>query len=338
MAVSVCVCLLAAEFFMRRVIQVGSFRYESSNGKSWNQADPDRIYALTPSFRGLLKAPEFTHAVEINERGLRGPLYSEIKPENTRRVFVAGDSFVFGVGVDEQDSIPGRLRHYLNLDGKAEVWNLGVPGYSPPQYLLTLRKFLFLKPDAVIFCVYADSIPSGANDLSGAVDFEKEQGLNAANAGSFRPGSAAARKPSFSVYAKKWLLRNSALYTFMISRFGPALRATHHQRGLTMQEREIFEKGMQILNSNFSELKNLGAQNGFKVIVAYIASRPDLDNRHDAWGQRLSTVARENGFEFVDGYTLFASQSGLSGLYYPLDGHLKARGYDLLARELAKKL
>jgi GDSL-like lipase/acylhydrolase family protein len=73
--------------------------------------------------------------VRINSLGLRGPELSRVPPAGRRRVLVLGDSFVFGVGVDEGHTFSAELAREL---GEAyEVVNAGVSGYSTDQeYLL----------------------------------------------------------------------------------------------------------------------------------------------------------------------------------------------------------
>lgn len=106
--------------------------------------------------------------IRLNALGLRGPEVREEKAPGVRRVLVLGDSFVFGVGVDEEHlATTGLQRELLARTGLPhEVLNLGVSGYSTDQELLLFQELgPRLRPDAVVVVVCD-------NDLDGnLVDF-----------------------------------------------------------------------------------------------------------------------------------------------------------------------
>jgi hypothetical protein len=110
--------------------------------------------------------------VRINSLGLRGPDTSLAKPTGTLRVLVLGDSFVFGVGVDEEHLLTSRLQALFDArrQAKYEVLNLGISGYSTDQeYLLFQGLGARLHPDIVVL-VACD------NDFEGnTLDFAYQQ-------------------------------------------------------------------------------------------------------------------------------------------------------------------
>lgn len=92
-------------------------------------------------------------SIRINSLGLRGGEVSRAKPPGVSRVLVTGDSYVFGVGVDESNLMTSHLERLLNASGGSrwEVLNLGVRGYSTDQeYLLFEELGLRLGPDIVV--------------------------------------------------------------------------------------------------------------------------------------------------------------------------------------------
>lgn len=101
---------------------------------------------------------------KLNTWGLRGPDFTERKPEGTSRVAVVGDSFVFGAGVGEPDTLPvalaARLRDRFPA-ARLEVLNLGVPDDNLASHLAMLRVAeQRLAADVLVLCL---SLP---NDLS----------------------------------------------------------------------------------------------------------------------------------------------------------------------------
>jgi lysophospholipase L1-like esterase len=115
-----------------------------------------------PRFRGTAQTGETPYVVAINEVGFRGPALQP-RGEVEWRVLGLGDSFTFGVGVNDEDTYLRRLERILReWEGIAvEVLNGGVPGYGNIHELRYLESVgLAQDPDAVLLGFYA------ANDLS----------------------------------------------------------------------------------------------------------------------------------------------------------------------------
>ncbi|HKE00965.1 MAG TPA: SGNH/GDSL hydrolase family protein [Planctomycetota bacterium] len=108
-----------------------------------------------------------TKTERINDRGFRGPDIADAKPPNVRRVVCLGDSCTFGSMVEGDATFSRALERWLSAGGaRAEVVNLGVPGYSAFQMWRQLvHVALPLAPDAVV--VYAGAW----NDFTPAVRY-----------------------------------------------------------------------------------------------------------------------------------------------------------------------
>jgi len=126
-------------------------------------------FRLKAGFRATVDGVDY----RINALGLRGPELARKKSEGTRRVLLVGDSYAFGLGVAEGDSIAARLEERLNAtaadagNGGAarapfEVLNFGVPAYQTEQERLLLERVGFaLEPDVVVLLYFAnDKLPS----------------------------------------------------------------------------------------------------------------------------------------------------------------------------------
>jgi hypothetical protein len=66
-----------------------------------------------------------------------------------------GDSFVYGAGVADPDTIPARLE--ARLGSTWEILNLGVSGAGIEDYRSTAERFRHLEPDVTIVGVYVDN-------------------------------------------------------------------------------------------------------------------------------------------------------------------------------------
>jgi len=95
-----------------------------------------------------------TPEIRINKLGFRDDELFKIKPENTKRILVLGDSFTFGMGVKHENIYTEVLQKLLNekdAENVYEVVNTGAIGYTLDNQLLLLKeKGLELNPDAVI--------------------------------------------------------------------------------------------------------------------------------------------------------------------------------------------
>lgn len=105
----------------------------------------------------------------INALGLRGPLPSTTPTPRGRRVVFVGDSFTFGEGVREDDTLPQQTARLLNDRGSApvECINGGVGGFDTRQALALFRDRLAdLRPDVIVVVLgLNDRSPTTLNQL-----------------------------------------------------------------------------------------------------------------------------------------------------------------------------
>jgi len=112
-------------------------------------------YLFKPNTSRRLKSSkrdEFDVEVRINNFGFRGEDIEIEKEKGRVRIFTVGDSFTFGVGAEEDETIPFLLENNLRNEGLAvEVVNAGIGHSSPLSHYLRLRDIhLKFKPDLVV--------------------------------------------------------------------------------------------------------------------------------------------------------------------------------------------
>jgi len=114
--------------------------------------DPDLFWRFRPS---QTLRTWWVEEATINRYGFRGEDFPEKKEPGVLRVLCAGDSGTFGWGVRDNESFSVYLQEFLGRrwgEGKVQVVNAGVPGYSSHQGLHVLKKWgPRLRPDIVIF-------------------------------------------------------------------------------------------------------------------------------------------------------------------------------------------
>ena len=119
------------------------------------ERDPTVDYRLRPGARGRMVSPEFSAEIRVNSLGFRGQEISPQKPGVSRILFL-GDSFVFGAGLKEHETLPATVSQELERrhPGDFEAINGGVYGYQTANELELFMKYgVPLNPDIVVILV-----------------------------------------------------------------------------------------------------------------------------------------------------------------------------------------
>jgi hypothetical protein len=97
------------------------------------QVAPDGL-RLVPHSEGRYKSEEFEFIVTANRFGYRDREWTEQAINNSSNIIFAGDSFVFGYGVGENETVPSfmeQLSHGAETAHPMEVFNVGLAGTFP---------------------------------------------------------------------------------------------------------------------------------------------------------------------------------------------------------------
>lgn len=153
------------------------------------------LATLTPSNTFVEDSPLRPHVTyHTNRHGFRGPDWSYERAPGVTRVVLVGDSFVFGSGVEQQDTLSEQLRRDLegrHPERRYEVLNLGIPGDNLGSHVESYREAsALLHPDAVVLCL------TSQNDLTQSDDQDLRRWLgrpSALSAAAFFFGKQAAQ-------------------------------------------------------------------------------------------------------------------------------------------------
>ena len=157
--------------------------------------------------------------VRINALGLRGPELTLDRAEDTGRVLVFGDSYVFGVGVAEEQILTTHLAHLLapHFPSGIEVVNLGVAGYSTDQQVLLWQELgSRLSPDLVILVVCDNDYVGNTENFAYRQYYKPYFELEAD--GGLRLENVPVPRLSRVQGAKLWLGRESNVWNFVRNR------------------------------------------------------------------------------------------------------------------------
>ncbi|MBU1201530.1 MAG: SGNH/GDSL hydrolase family protein [Nanoarchaeota archaeon] len=127
---------MALEFFLRMFLKDKVIIQSEITGVSVKSTIPELLFEGRPNFSYF--STDFS--VFHNSQGLRDYEYSFIKPNNTFRILVLGDSVTYGVYVNQNNTYVKELEYLLNMDSriKYEVINAGVGGYNTYQEFVWL--------------------------------------------------------------------------------------------------------------------------------------------------------------------------------------------------------
>lgn len=350
LAVSAGLSLLVAELLVRwvrpqprLVIEPGGFYV----------ADPPGRYRLNPGYRGrIYNRAEYDNEIRINGAGLRGPEVGVKDPER-RRVLVIGDSFVFGVGVEDSETFVARLS--TAEASRFEGLNAGIPAFGVPDAASWLaRHGVALQPDVVLLSIFQ------GNDL---VDASPDQEEILVVDGLLVPGKS-------SRGLKAWLHRHSHLYVLFKSFLEiPNLMPLREKLGLSepwkvrvlREEFGVYsraapsemEEAIAATDQALGELVELGSEQGFVVLAVLIPSEVQVDPvrwsaglrslglDHEDYDPQVPTrifaeLLERHAIATLDLGPIFAA--GLAAgeeLYFHLDRHWTSAGHAKAAEAIA---
>jgi lysophospholipase L1-like esterase len=101
--------------------------------------------------------------VIINSLGFRGKEITLKKPSNTIRILLLGDSYVFGYGLTENETLSSVLQEKIDKEisssTRIEIINGAVPGYNTlDEYLFLKLKGITISPDIVLLFYFTNDI------------------------------------------------------------------------------------------------------------------------------------------------------------------------------------
>ena len=130
-------------------------RPEDALRLSMGRPDPKYHHSLVPNSNLHLVSSipgEYDVTAHIDNFGFRGVDIDMEKKPGQKRIFIVGDSFTFGVGCRDDQTIPSLIQKILDPSTQSiQVINAGHGSYSPVTYYLRLRDEIpKFKPDLVV--------------------------------------------------------------------------------------------------------------------------------------------------------------------------------------------
>jgi hypothetical protein len=276
------------------------------------EAYPPHGYRLKPNIRhtgvfipGISERTTESRelATESNKNGFRGREFDEA--DDRTRIAVLGDSFVFGIGVEQAERFTEVLER---MQPEWRVDNLGMAGFGVDLMVLALEDVgVKLEPDVVVLCVYTDDFPRVRPYYQGM---------------------------GFSL--PRFRLQGDRLSVVPY----PAPRPWDSLRSIELFRRaywKLTDGDMRLNRAILERFVALSSQHAFVPLLVLIPGfwedHPvDIERR-----QLMEEVAERHQVAFLDASDAL-KQAGKKNAFIGGDIHLNAFGHEVLARALRERL
>jgi lysophospholipase L1-like esterase len=285
-------------------------------------ADPLIPYKYRPLSTQQIPTEPGEQPIEYrhNSLGFRDEEHVRPKPPGVFRIVALGDSFTYGVGVEFEDSYLVRLERMLNArpGPRVEIIKLGIPRYFPAAERLVLEHYgLPFEPDLVLVAV----LPNDALDT--------RFGLDAVVVDS---GFLISRRAKELGPLAIWLYRHSHVMRILL-RYGtqidPSVRAED-----IWKENGIYEDAWQAMELDLQGIGKMAQEHGARFAVVNIAQSSLWGPTSTYTDERLARWARQQDVTFISTLAALRAASEHARLYWEVDGHCRAAGYEVIATTL----
>jgi hypothetical protein len=253
------------------------------------------------------------NTVATNEFGMRAPDYSRNKPPGHFRIFMVGDSTLWGGSYVDQGQIYARLvERHLNerlFTSTVEVLNMGVNGWGPYHELGYVEQFGAFDADVAIIC-----LPIG--DLK-------------------RPLSRLSNLPYFPAHSPPRLALEE-IFLQVIWRYQSRLIGRPPEQVEAVQ----VERGMSTYLELARRLREAGCEVFFEILPSRTAGTSTrIPEREEAMVERFQDALARDGFtaNYPVAFAANRPAAEMKDLYHD-DCHLHWLGHQLYAEYLTERI
>jgi hypothetical protein len=314
-------------------------------------------WSLNPGWRGRHRHHDFDVSYSIDQYGMRRDTPGIGAADPRPVTFVVGDSFTFGLGVNDADTFVHRLA--AGQAGGPRFVNASIPGYSTDQQVLLIeQRLLALRPAGILLVVYV------GNDL-----LDNPRSV---------PLQVRSPKPFFELADGQLLLRNNPVpsgRTESVAGFGGLLGAVLGNdparwplRTRVVTQSELlqliadplwpdadisgsfptrFASSVDLFDALLARLNETCSRGRVRLTVAVLAGRSFFVSPRsisaqyqDYFREEVLRAARKHGVVPIDIAAALRSRNSGStaSWFHPNDGHLTAAGHSAVASVLSEHL
>ncbi|NOZ85949.1 MAG: SGNH/GDSL hydrolase family protein [Deltaproteobacteria bacterium] len=282
---------------------------------------PGVVYEHKPDVDGRARSGTPVHIDNIGARSDRD--YPILKPGNTCRVVLLGDSWTFGQGVElqhtfgyllERKLLPGRFPSY-----HFEVINLGVCGYNIANMVASfVQKAIRLNPDVVVLALIGE-------------DLSLDRRLAADKFGYTRN----LLSPQVPDWLKSWLRNLHMAYWIRDKWWILTHKGEQGLKGVEEPGAPVYRKTWNRAGKLLQEFRDKAKEENIRTLII------DLDFKPKHSAEMLKRLAGKLGVPFVacsQGVSVSAKSRDIAQLVLPNDGHPGIKGHELIASLLLEAI
>ena len=251
------------------------------------------------------------HSIQynINTSGFRNPtdFDSLATPKSKKRILLIGDSFLFGIFLEESMTIRSQLQKRLGAE--FEVITLAVPAWGLDQMYLSYKKYIKkIDPDQVMVLLIDDDVSRVVEALYWG----------------------AATKPAYKLEDEKMILKDSL--EGKLNGFEAAF-AFNSKISNKIYQHTCLRKAEPLAAAFLNQWKAEESARGKSLKVLHFPRieqvGPTVGLRHD-----FENIFAPNDYLIVEKQLLQLNETQLRQLYIPGDGHPSAAGAEFIAKLL----
>jgi len=310
--------------------------------------------AMTPGVRGTMRGEEFSNIpIQANSMGYRDDEW----PKAPVQYLFLGDSFGWGWGAPVNATIPATFRSELRSSGReAAVVNLSIPGDDIARMHHRYRLFRdSLRPETVIVLTYINDFffpDDQAAQMKHLQAIDCYKGHQVLRNIQCTPQLKRGRGYPFNQLYLYRLARRT-LYKWRSGQMG--LSHAEHLIKAGYQDDHTFLSDQRLMRHArefyFDAMTDIGTHQN--IVLVYIPPVYAIDDQTgkritkilgtdaaaaDRFQTALAQEAQARGLDFFDFSAALRDAHRLEPIYYPGDGHLNTRGYELVGQLLAQTL
>lgn len=306
-----------------------------------HETDPVVGHRGKRGYRGRFVRPEFDVMIIHTEDGFRRQEFQADLSSAIRRVFVFGDSFTWGWGVQQGEVYTDRLSRLLP---NHFVANYGINGSGTTiQYTLFETECLArLRPGDVVvvqFCL---------NDFDDNINPRRLHGeIVGGRVRTAQPTRPMGKRVS-SFFKDHCYLINLLAYladSYRLERRLERRRARAFRRAKMLAVPGAESPEMIVTKHYLKQFRDRCGEKGVRFLPVYTPELGEMSGRADgdetaAFRRAFLHCAKELDLDALDPTEEFREAARASGkpLHYEKDGHWRAEGHEVIARILARRL
>ncbi len=275
---------------------------------NWLQADDELGWICQQKEQLDFPSPPKKNVVyQINEQGFRMPFnLKDTFPNDKKKILLLGDSFMFGIYLQESETVTSRLQKAKGED--YVFYTIAVPAWGLDQMYLAYKKYIDrIQPDQVVLAFIDDDLMRSMEILF----------------------HGCGRKPSLKIENNQ-LVNNDDNphwweYICWNNQIGNRLLVSHYQN-------KAATLGQFFLKDIIQKEKSAGRNPVFVRIPALV----DLQNKEPRPTFSMQELMEKENIRYRELYEPILSQGvkEYNQYYIPNDGHFTAEGAALLAKTL----